>query len=264
VSSKILEKGIVNLGNNKTGVENVLLVENLKPNILSVIQKSDQGHILTFDSQKCEIKRKDTGKLVAFAPRTSSNVYILVIDEEEKCCLSQEDESWLWHRKLGHVSFENLIKANKKDTVRDLPKVIKPSDSIFKQCQIGKQTRASFKTKEHSTKKTLELIHTDLCGPTRTKIIYGEHYFMFIIDDYARITWVYFLKEKSKSFEKFKTYKVLLENETYLKIKCLRSNNGGEFTSKKFIKVCENHGIKRQFSVPRNPQQNGVVERKTE
>jgi hypothetical protein len=262
MSAKILGKGTVSLGNNKTKAEDVLLVENIKPNLLSVSHTCDQGHILTFDSQKCEIRKKDTGKLVAVAPRTSSNVYILNIDEEEKCCLSQVDERWLWHRRLGHLIFDNLIKANEKKAVRDLPKVIKPSDSICKHCQIGKKTRVRFKTKEHSTTKPLELIHTDLCGPTRTKSTYGEQYFMLIVDDYTRLTWVFFLKEKSEAFEKFKIYKSLVENETDLKIKCLRSDNGGEFTSKEFIQFCENHGIKRQFSSPRTPQQNGVVERK--
>ena len=81
------------------------------------------------------------------APRASSNVYILHMEGEEKCCLGQEDESWLWHRRLGHISFENLVKANKKEAVRDLPKIIKPSNSICKHCQIGKHTKVSFKTK---------------------------------------------------------------------------------------------------------------------
>jgi transposase InsO family protein len=62
--------------------------------------------------------------------------------------------------------------------------------------------------------------------------------------------------------KKFKTYKSLVINETDLKIKSLSSNNGGELTYKEFIQFYENHGIKRQFSSPRNPQQNGVVERK--
>jgi hypothetical protein len=55
---------------------------------------------------------------------------------------------------------------------------------------------------------------------------------MLIIDDYTRMTWVYFLKEKSEAFEKLKAFKAYVENETNLKIKCLRSDNGGEFTSK--------------------------------
>jgi hypothetical protein len=131
------------------------------------------------------------------------------MNEEEKCFLSKQDESWLWHRRLGHLIFDNLIKSNKKEAVRDMPKVIKPSDSVYKHCQIGKQIRASLKKKEHSTTKPLEIIHIDLCGPTRTKSVYEEHYFMLIIDDYTRMYWVYFLKQKSEAFEKFKTYKAL-------------------------------------------------------
>jgi hypothetical protein len=133
---------------------------------------------------------------VVVAPRTSSNVYILNIDEEEKCCLIQVDESWLWLIRLGHLSFDNLIKTNEKKVVRDLPKVIKPSDSICKHCQIGKKTRVRFKTKENYTTKPLDLIHIDLCGRNRTKSTYGEQYFMLIIDYYIRLTWVFFLKEK--------------------------------------------------------------------
>jgi transposase InsO family protein len=76
------------------------------------------------------------------------------------------------------------------------------------------------------------------------------------------MTWVFFLKEKSEAFEKFKIFKVHVENETNLKIKCLRLDNGGEFISNEFNKFCETHGIKRYFSDPRTPRQNGVVERK--
>jgi hypothetical protein len=90
ISAKILGKGIVIQGNNKSKEVHVPLVENLKPNILSVTHTCDQGHMFTFDSQKCGIRRKYIGKIVSVAPRTSRNVYILDMDEEEKCCLSQE------------------------------------------------------------------------------------------------------------------------------------------------------------------------------
>jgi transposase InsO family protein len=262
VSAKILGKGTISLGNNRAKAENVLLVENMKPNLLSVSQTCDQGHILIFDSQKCEIRKEGSGKLVVVAPRTPSDVYILNIEEEEKCCMSQIDESWLWHKRMGHIGFDNLIKVSKKEVVRDMPKIIKPSNSVCRHCQHGKKTRVRFKTKEYSTSKPLELVHTDLCGPTRTKSMQGEHYFILFIDDYTRMTWVSFLKEKSEAFKKFKAFKAHVENETDLKIKCLRSDNGGEFTSDEFNEFCETHGIKRHFSAPRTPQQNGVAERK--
>lgn len=146
--------------------------------------------------------------------------------------------------------------------MRDLPKLTKPSDTVCKDCRLGKQTRRSFKTKEYSSTMPPELVHTDLCRPTRTASMQGERYFMLLIDDYSCMTWVAFLKEKLEALEKFKAFKALVENEKGLKIKCLRSDNGGEFTSNGFVSFCEKFGIKRQFSAARTPQQNGVVERK--
>lgn len=85
---------------------------------------------------------------------------------------------------------------------------------------------------------------------------------MLLIYDYSRMTWVTFLKEKIEALDKFKAFKVMVENEMDIKIKCLRSNRGGEFTSNEFSIFCEDHGIKRYLSAPSTPQLNGVVERK--
>ena len=144
--------------------------------------------------------------------------------------MSMIDESWLWHRRMGHLNFENIMKVSEKGAIRDFPKFVKPLKSVCKHCQHGRQTKASFKAKEHTTSHPLEIVHIDLYGPTRTKILQGEYYFMLFIDDYTRMTWVTFLKEKSEAFEKFKIFKAKVENEQKLKIKCLRSDNGGKFT----------------------------------
>ena len=66
---------------------------------------------------------------------------------------------------------------------------------------------------------------------------------MMFIDDFTRMDWVFFHKEKSEAFNKFKAFKILVENETEAKVKCLRLENGGEFTSKDFYLFCETHGI---------------------
>jgi hypothetical protein len=70
-------------------------------------------------------------------------------------------------------------------------------------------------------------VHTDLVGPTTTKDLKGERYFMLLVDDYTRMTVVFFLKNKSEAFENFKIYKEMVENEMDSRIKCLRSDNGG-------------------------------------
>ena len=76
------------------------------------------------------------------------------------------------------------------------------------------------------------------------------------------MTWVCLLNKKSEAFTKFKRFKELIENESDMKLKCLKSDNGGEFVSNEFGNYCNEHGIKRQFSAARTPKQNGVVERK--
>ena len=93
-----------------------------------------------------------------------------------------------WHRRLRHLNFDNLVKISKKEAVRDLPKILKPLKSVCKHCEHGKQTRDNFKTKEHMNSHPLEIVHMDLYGPTRIKILQGEYYFMLLIDDYIRMT----------------------------------------------------------------------------
>jgi hypothetical protein len=67
----------------------------------------------------------------------------------------------------------------------------------------------------------------DLCGPSIQEGTWKENYFMLIIDDYSRLTWVAFLKEKTKPFEKFKIFKALTENQTRKRLKAVRSDRGG-------------------------------------
>jgi transposase InsO family protein len=259
-SSNILGKGTVSMGKDKA--RNVLLVDKLKPSLLSVSQTCDQGYFCNFDSQKCEIRKENMGKLVGISPRTPENVYILDAKLNEECHINYVDESWLWHRRLEHIKFDNLWKVRNLGAVRNLPKIIKPSNAMCRHCQLGKKDRVRFKTKEYTTSKPLDLVHADLCGPTRTKSIQGESYFKLFIDDFTRMSWICFLKEKLETLNKFKAFKTLVENEREKKIKCLRLDNGGEFTSKEFNVFCETHGIKIQFFAAKTPQQNGIPERK--
>jgi transposase InsO family protein len=143
-----------------------------------------------------------------------------------------------------------------------MPQITKPTNTLCKHCQQGKKTKTRFKSKEYSTTRPLEIVHIDLVGTTTTKGLKGEKYFMLLVDDYTRMTTVSFLKNKSEDFENFKVYKEMVEKEMDSKIKCLKSDNGGEFTSKEFMDYCNKHGIKRQLSIAKTPQHNGVVERK--
>ena len=84
---------------------------------------------------------------------------------------------------------------------------------------------------------------------------------MLVIDDYSRLTWVSFMKEKFEALEKFKTFKALTENQTGKRLKAVRSDRGGELWSGDFKEFCDKHGIKREYTTLGTPQHNGVVER---
>jgi hypothetical protein len=90
----------------------------------------------------------------------------------------------------------------------------------------------------------------------------GYHYYVTFIDDSSRKTWIYFMKTKDEVFSRFQEFKALVENQTGRKIRVLRFDNGGEYTSNDFKSFCTWVGIKRELIVPYNPQQNGVAERK--
>jgi transposase InsO family protein len=101
-----------------------------------------------------------------------------------------------------------------------------------------------------------------IAGPMPVKSLGGSLYYVTFIDDYSRKTWLYLLKTKDEVFSKFQEFKEEIENLTSKKIKTLRTNNGGEYTSKEFVAFCKSAGIRREITVPHNPQQNGVAERK--
>jgi hypothetical protein len=226
---KIKGKGMVSLSNGKGKSQDVLLVDGLKHNFLSVSQICDRGCEVVFTSKGCKINSVNLGQVVAKGIRTYNNVYVLKEDREE-CHLSKHDESWLWHRRLGHLNFDHLIMLKNLEAVKDLLRISKPQDSVCKPYQVRKLTRTQFKYKSStSTKKPLQLIHMDLCGPSRQEGTGKENYFMLIIDNYSILTWVSFLKEKAEAFEKFKIFKALIENQIGKRLKEVRSNRGGEF-----------------------------------
>ncbi|MCO5551421.1 hypothetical protein L7F22_004924 [Adiantum nelumboides] len=112
-------------------------------------------------------------------------------------------------------------------------------------CQFGKQQRRRFKKSTYRARQPLELIHSDVWGPSQTTFMGGAHYFLTFVDDMSRKVWVYFLKNKSEVFSYFKQFKAMVEKECGRFIKTLRSDQGGDFKSKEFEELCWNQGIRR-------------------
>ncbi|XP_074353045.1 uncharacterized protein LOC141692213 [Apium graveolens] len=165
--------------------------------------------------------------------------------------------------KDGMVVISSDMESNRMfKMIHGLPDIVFDGE-FCESCTYGKQGRNSFqKGTTYKTSERLNLVHSDICGPITPGSFSGKRYFITFIDDFSHRTWVYFLNKKSEAFELFKRFKVMVEKMSGCQIKALRSDNGGEFTSKQFNSFCEEHGIRRFLTTPYSPQQNGIVERK--
>jgi hypothetical protein len=93
--------------------------------------------------------------LIAIAPRNSRNIYVLSEIGNEKFCLGKKYKSWLWHRRMGYIHFDNLVKVNKREAIRKMPHIMKPNNTLCKHCQQGKKKKTRLKSKEYSTTRPL-------------------------------------------------------------------------------------------------------------
>jgi hypothetical protein len=100
----------------------------------------DRGCEVVFTSKDCKRKFVNLGQVVAKGIRTKNNVYVLKEDREE-CHLRKNNESWLWHRRLGNINFDHLVKLKNLEAVKYLPRISKTQDYMCKPCQVGKLTR---------------------------------------------------------------------------------------------------------------------------
>ncbi|GJS48213.1 putative ribonuclease H-like domain-containing protein [Tanacetum coccineum] len=127
----------------------------------------------------------------------------------------------------------------------------------------GKQHRASCKTKAFNPiTKPLFMLHMDLFGPTFVSSLMHKKYCLVVIDDYSIFSWVFFLTTKDETSEILKNFIKEVENLVDKRVKIIRSDNETEFKNKVMDDFCREKGIKREYSVARTPQQNGVAERK--
>uniref|UniRef100_A0A2N9J1S8 Integrase catalytic domain-containing protein n=1 Tax=Fagus sylvatica TaxID=28930 RepID=A0A2N9J1S8_FAGSY len=150
-------------------------------------------------------------------------ISISVLDKEA------QDDSMpdLWHRRLAHMSEKGLQILAKKSLI-----------------PFAK-----------------DLVYSDVCGPIEVESLGGNRYFVTFIDDVSRKAWVYVLKTKDQVFQLFKKFHAMVEREKEKSLKCLRTDNGGEYTSNEFENYCSEYGIRHEKTVPSTPEHNSVAER---
>jgi transposase InsO family protein len=197
------------------------------------------------------MKANKVGNLFMLEGRTDSD-HVTVVSENEN------DFVRLWNQRLDHMIERGLKVLSDRKL---LPSLKSLKLDFCKHCIYGKQNRQRFKTGRHTSEGILDYIHSDVWGPSPTISYGGSSYFVTFIDDFSRKVWIYMLKRKADVFVVFKQFRDLVEKRTGRSIKCLRTDNGGEFTLMKFENYCKEFGIDRNKTTTYTPQQNGVVER---
>nr|CAE01974.2 OSJNBb0051N19.3 [Oryza sativa Japonica Group] len=168
-----------------------------------------------------------------------------------------------WHRRLGHVGFDHLTRLSGLDLVRGLPKLKKYLDLVCTPCRYAKMVASSYTPiVSVMTDAPGQLLHMDIVGPARVQSVGGKWYVLVIVVDFSRYSWVFFMATKDEAFQHFCGLFLRLEVEFPGSLKRIRSDNGREFKNASFEQFCNERGLEHEFSCPRVPQQNGVVERK--
>ena len=247
-------------------ITNVLHVDSLSYNLLSVSQLCEMGYNCLFTDKGVEVFRREDSSIV-FMGHLKNKLYLVDFNKSkanlETCLVAKSSMGWLWHRRLAHVGMRNLAKLQKDEHILGLTNVHFEKDRICRACQAGKQVGVPHPPKSiMTTTQPLELIHMDLFGPVAYLSIGGNKYGLVIVDDYSRFTWVFFLFDKCQVRDKVKTFVRRAQKEFGLPIKKMRSDNGTEFKNTQVEEFLDEEGIKHEFSSPYTPQQNGVVERK--
>ena len=246
-------------------LHNVLYVPKLAYNLLSVSKASESGKRVRFSETGCHIFDAKK-RLIASGTKVGSLYYLdcLTGCQEVNAAdgLLQESKEDVWHRRYGHLGARSLQKLARDDLVDGFDYDVLQEIQFCESCAEGKNHRKPFPTSGGKrSKEPLGLVHSDVCGKMSTQSLSGGEYFLTFIDDYSRYTWVYVLKRKDQVFEQFLEWKTLVEKSTGKRLKALRTDNGGEYTSNEFVKYLKAEGVRHELTIPKTPEQNGVAER---
>lgn len=245
-------------------IKNVYYVPELRKNLLSVAKIESNGYRIEFLNGKVRVYKYDQLTMIGNNEGSLYTIQMQILKDECNLSNSHDDQVMqLWHRRFGHLGFKNLTLLSQNQMVSGIDDLTKcnNNNSVCEPCLLGKMTRQPFNRQGRRATRPLELVHTDVCGPITPLTEEGYKYFLTFIDDYTHFVWVYLLSNKSEVFDKFKHYYFHASNHFNANILKLRSDNGGEYVSRQFQEFCYSKGIQMQYTVPYNPQMNGVAER---
>nr|GEY87129.1 hypothetical protein [Tanacetum cinerariifolium] len=258
--------GYRDLVQGKVTIKKVYYVEGLNHNLFSVGQFYDADLEVAFWKSTCYIRDLKGNDLLTGSRGT--DLYSITLQDTSSpnpiflMARAISSQAWLWHRRLSHLNFDTINLLSKNDTVIGLPKLKFVNDHLCSSCELGKAKQKSIQTKiTPNSKRWLQLLHMDLCGPMRGESINGKKYVLVIIDDYSKYTWTHFLRSKDETPKVLIDFLRLVQRGLHAQVRTVRTDKGTEFLNKTLYAYCAAEGIDHQTSVARTPEQNGVVER---
>ncbi|KAF7132885.1 hypothetical protein RHSIM_Rhsim09G0014100 [Rhododendron simsii] len=236
-------------------LDEVLKVPQFQVNLLSVSKLTRALKcIVIFFPDFCVVQDAATRKMIGLG-KQHNGLYYLAHDQNPVLTYNIRKHSNLWHQRLGHPSSGPLQVLTKLDS-----EIYFDSKHVCEICPLAKQTRLAFPSSSISSQAPFDLIHSDIWGPHRIKSHSGARYFLTIVDDFTRYTWIHLMSFKSETQGIMQSFISWVKTQFNCHIKTLRSDNGSEFLSMKHF--LDTKGIVFHHSCTSTPQQNGVVERK--
>ncbi|GJS97937.1 retrovirus-related pol polyprotein from transposon TNT 1-94 [Tanacetum coccineum] len=218
-------------------IKRVYYVEWLNHNLFSVGQLCDADLEVAFRKSTCYIRDLKGNDLLTGSRGT--DLYSITLQDSttpNPICLmakATSSQAWLWHRRLSHLNFDTINLLSKNNIVNGLPKLKFVKDHLCSSCELGKAKRKSFHTKTTpSSKRRLQLLHMDLCGPMRVESINGKKYVLVIVDDYSRYTWTHFLRSKDETPGVLIDFLTLVQRGLHAQVTTVRTDKGTEFLNK--------------------------------
>ena len=166
------------------------------------------------------------------------------------------------HRRLGHISYDRVKLLMSKKLVSGVELDASVETTVCESCEWAKGERKQMSKVREGERHTAvgDEVHSDLWGPAPVETISRKKYYISFTDDHSRYTNVYFLLTKDKAFNFYQAYEAWLSTQHNTRIKCLRSDRGGEYLSTEFSDHLKKAGTVRRLTVHDTPEHNGVAE----
>ncbi|KAM0730296.1 Retrovirus-related Pol polyprotein from transposon TNT 1-94 [Formica fusca] len=263
-SETMIAKGHGSIEFDNCRLEEVMYVPELSMNLLSVNAITKKGGEVLFSKNEVEIRHENKTKLKG--QKSSNGLFQVDLKAETKqnsyLTENKETNAETWHRKLGHLSYENLRRLTKLCEGLDItPEEIRKQESLCTVCQEAKQARIKFGEQRNKATRPLQIVHTDLCGPIDPTTWDRKRYFLTFLDDYTHLTVAFLLKSKDEVPDKIKEYVEMAEAHWDSRVSKLRCDNGREYINEKVTNWSKTKGIIIDNNVPYSPQLNGKAER---